>query len=127
MILDADDANRGINEVASHIDFPKVRQGLDEPDRAVPAHIENVDVVEENHPRHAVGLVRFDQNPADQNVRASRLENDSGPEIIELLPQQPSASRDWTKPKIGATGNHDPGRLATRMGIHNLHRMRPSC
>jgi hypothetical protein len=65
-------------------DATQVREGRDDADRAMAAHPDVADVVEEDHAGGARGIRRLDQQRADDHVRAARLVHDGGSIAVEV-------------------------------------------
>ena len=68
-------------------DPSQMRERHDESDRAVSAHAEIADVVEEDHAGRARGVVRFAQQRADYHIRAARFGDDARAPVVEARAQ----------------------------------------
>ena len=88
-----------------------------ESDGSVAAHVEEADVVKEDHAGLARRVVRFAEQRADNGVVAARLVDDGGADVIEVGAKAVEAFLDWAAAEIGAAGDDDARGLAAGVGI----------
>ncbi len=96
---------------------PEMRQRRDHADRAVAAHPDVADVVEEDHAGGTGAVLRLDEQRADDHVRAARLVDDGGAVAVELAPEAFAARGKRPRAEVGAAGDDYPGRLAAGVRI----------
>src|SRR5579862_6319933 len=70
------DAGARLEPMHAGLQTPEVRECCDHADRAVPAHAEIRDVVEEDDARDAALVLRVDEQRPDDRIRAPRLIDD---------------------------------------------------
>ena len=115
-----DDADGRIDPMRAGADPPEVRERGHEADRAVAAHADVADVVEEDHAGGARGVLRRDEQRAHQHVRAARLVDDRGAEPVELAPEALAPRGERARSEIGAAGDDHARRLASGMRIDDF-------
>ena len=98
-----------------------MRQRHRQPDRAVPAHPEEPDVVKKDHPGRTRRIVRGAKQRAHHRIVAPRLIHHRGPEMVETLAKHSQPFGQRTRAQIRAAFNHDPRRLAAGMRIDHVH------
>ena len=102
-------------------DSAKMRQRHADTDRAVAAHADRADIVEENHARRAGRIARLAQQCADEHVRSARLADDGRAEFIEPLAKDRAAFEQRTIAKIGGAFDDNTRRLAPGVRIDNVN------
>ena len=115
-----DDANRRFDPVLTGPDAPHMRQRHHESDRAVSAHAEVADVVEEDHAGRAIGGVRLAQQRAHHDVRAARLRDDAGAPVVEAAAEYVEPFGQRPAAEIGATGHNQAGRFTAGVRINHV-------
>src|SRR5690606_16141311 len=75
------------------------------------------DIVEEDDGGVAPGLVRLEQDRADEDIGAARLVDDRGTEGVVILPQAREPFGDGAAPEVGSAVDDHAGRFAGGVGI----------
>ena len=112
-----DGAAVGVDAADAGADAAQVGEGDHEADGAVAAHVEEADVIEEDHAGLAGGVVRLAEQGADDGVVAARLIDDGGADVIEVRRGTGRGVPGRAAAEIGAAGNDDAGGLAAGVGI----------
>jgi hypothetical protein len=88
-------------------------------------HIQVAGVIKENDSRRAGWVRGLTQQATDEDIRPTRLVDDSGADVIEAIAKEIQSLCQWSASKFGATVNDDSGRFTTSMRINDtngLHR-----
>ena len=126
VVLETNHAHGCVQQVTPLPDTPEVSKRHDQPDGPMPTHVEDVYIVEEHDARDAIGFHGLHEQAAHQDLGPARLENNGGPKVVELLTQLLPTLGEGTLPKIGTALDHDTRGFASRVGIDDLHRSRPT-
>ena len=78
----------------------------DQADRTVPAHPQVADVIEVDDAKCTVVAMRFDEQRADQGVRAPRLIHDGTTVVVEVLAKTLRTLRQRPVPQVRAALEH---------------------
>ncbi|MDQ1132240.1 hypothetical protein QE386_000835 [Pseudoxanthomonas winnipegensis] len=116
----ADRADRRLDQVLARTDPAELGQGPHHADRAVPAHAQVADVVEEDHAGAGIGPTRRQQQRADHRVRAARFAGDRAAPAVEVAGEAFAALRQVALAQFGKTGDHDPGRFASGVRVDHV-------
>ena len=108
--LDPDDFDRGFELMAPWPEPTHMRQRRRQANRAVAAHAEIADIVEENDAGCTGGVVRLAKKRADHRIVAARLVNGIAAEMVEIRGEagEPFLER--------AAANGGPPSTITRVG-----------
>ena len=71
--LDPDIADRGLQQVIARPDLAHVSQRDSQADRAMAAHVEDANVIKENHARTGLRVHRWTDQPANPDIPTTRL------------------------------------------------------
>ena len=117
-----DDADGRFDAVLAGRDAAQVGQGRHQPDRAVAAHVQIADVVEEDHAGRRAGIVRRQEDCADQHVRPAGLVDDGRAKPVELRAKAFAPLGHAAAAEIRPAVDHHPRRLAAGMRIDDAGR-----
>jgi hypothetical protein len=104
-----------------------MRERHDEPDRPMSAHAQIADVVEEDHARRALLVIRLAQQRADDHFGTAWLGDDARAPVVEARAKHVEPLRKRAAAEIGATGHDEAGWLTARVridyvqGFHDAH------
>jgi len=96
----------------------------DQTDRAVPAHPQVAHIVEEDDAEPAIGAVGFDEQRANDRIRAPRLVDDGRTIGIEVPLKALHPLLERSLPQVGAAIEHQPRGFAAGVRINDAHRER---
>ena len=102
-------------------DTSHVRKGHRQPHRAVAAHADVADVVEEDDTRSAAFVLRLAQQRANQSVISTRLVHGEAAIVIELLGEAPASFRQRPGSQWGSAFDDEPCRLAFSVAVDHPH------
>ena len=106
-----DDADRRFDAVLARPDPAHCRERDHQADRAVPAHVQTADVVEEDDAGRAARIARRNQQRADHDIRPAGFVDDGRSEPVELVAETArDVPRRVPSPKSG------PPATTTRVG-----------
>ena len=114
-----DDPDRSFDLVLSGFEAVQVGESDHKANRAMTAHSEITDVVEEDHSADAGLVHRFDEQRADDRLRAAWLVDDGRPIAVELEPESLAAFRHWSGTKVRSARHGDTGWLAAGVRIND--------
>jgi hypothetical protein len=117
-----DRADRRLDPVLSGLRMTEISERRDQSDRAMAAHANVADVVEEDHPAGIGGVGRCAKERADQHVRAARFVDDRPAPRIVLVAEAVPALRHVTVTQIGATADDYARGLASGVGVDHARR-----
>ena len=83
------------------------------------AHCKAADVIEENHAGRARFILRFHKQRTDNHVRAARLVDDGGTELIVLLAEYLQPVSRGTATQFRPSGDDDARRLTAGVRIND--------
>ena len=101
-------------------DAAQMRQRDHETNRAVAAHLERPDVVEEEDARDARLVRRLHEQRADNHIRPARFIHDGGTKTIMLFAEDLQLLRHRAATKVRPPTDNDASRFAARVGIDDL-------
>src|SRR6185312_529043 len=100
--LDGHHADRRLEAMHAGPDATEMRERHREPDRAMPAHADHADVVEEDDARGARPVDGLAQQRTDDHIGATRLVDDARAETIEIAAEALAAGGKIVVSEIGA-------------------------
>ena len=116
-----DDPHARLDAMLPRLDAPQVRQRGHQANRAMPAHLQHADVVEENDPRHARWIRwRHEQRP-DHHIGATRFVHHGGTKAVVTCAEDVELLRDGTAAQFRPIVEHHPRRFAARVRINDRH------
>ncbi len=115
-----DDTDRRFDPVRSRADPSEPGEGRDQTDRAVAAHPEVGDVVEEDDPGDAAGIGRRTEQRSHHRIRSAGLVDRGGPVPVELAAEAFSTLAQRTRSEIRAPFDDHAGRLSGGVGIDQV-------
>src|SRR5215470_2465259 len=113
------DADVSLDAHDARADLAEMRQRCNEPDRAVPAHADVADVVEEDDAEVTGAVRRTAQQRPDDGVGAPRLVNDRRAPTIVLVAKHGKPLLKRPVAEVGPTLEDEARRLASRVGIED--------
>ena len=91
-----------------------------ESNRAVAAHADGTDIVEEDDAQRARRVGRFADEGADEDIRAARFVDHGGAEMVVHFAEDLGSFRHRPDAEIGAAGDDDACRFAGRMRVDGV-------
>ena len=115
-----DHSHRRFDEVFAEFDPLQMMQGRQEADRAVTAHVEVADVVEENDSGGAVLASRRDNGRTDDDIGAARFVHRRRPVAVEFVAKAIQAIGQGAFPQVGQAVHDYAGRFASGVGVNDF-------
>ena len=103
------------------LDPSEMPQRHAEANRAVAAHPQRSDVVEEDHPRRTRRIDRFAQQGPDDHIRPARLIDHRRAKLVKPLLEDKPPLGHRTAPEIRSARDDNPRRLAPGVRVDDLN------
>jgi hypothetical protein len=113
-------AHAGLDAVFARTDAPQVCQRGHQPDRSMPAHLEQPDVVEEDHTGNARLVRRLHQHRADEHIRSARLIHDRGTKRVVPIMKDLQLVGHSAATEVRPAAHDHTCRLTAGVGIDDL-------
>ncbi len=117
MIRERHDADGSFKPMTTGSNSTEMRERDRSADRAVPAHSEISDVIEENDSRHTCRVGRLAQPTTDEYIRTARLVDDRRAHVIELVAEDFPLLGQSPPIQARPPGDNDTSRFARGVGV----------